>query len=55
MLHKIGYNEKVVFSGGVAKNLCIVKMLEEKIGIKIYVPSIPDIVGAMGSALFAGN
>ena len=55
MLHKIGYNEKIVFSGGVARNPCIIKLLEKILGIKIYVPSAPDIVGAVGSALFAGN
>lgn len=55
MLHKIGYHEKIVFSGGVAKNPCIVKMLQENLNIKIHVPSAPDIVGAVGSALFAGS
>lgn len=53
LLHRIGINEKVVFSGGVAKNPCIVKMLEENLGIKIYVPDAPDVIGAIGSALFA--
>lgn len=53
MLHKIGYSKKIVFSGGVAKNQCIVKTLQEAIRIKIDVPPAPDIVGAVGSALFA--
>ncbi len=53
LLHRLGIQERVVFSGGVAKNLCIVKMLEENLDIKIYVPDAPDVIGAIGSALFA--
>lgn len=55
MIYKIGFNrdEKIVFSGGVAKNPCIVRMLEETLDTKIYVHTAPDIVGAVGAALFA--
>ncbi len=53
LLHRLGIQERVVFSGGVAKNPCIVKMLEENLDIKIYVPDAPDVIGAIGSALFA--
>lgn len=53
MLHRIGSSDTVVFSGGVAKNPCIVRLLEERLCIKVLVPSIPDIVGAIGAALYA--
>lgn len=53
MLHRIGYTNSIVFSGGVAKNPCIVKLLEERLCIKIFVPPLPDIVGAIGAALYA--
>jgi predicted CoA-substrate-specific enzyme activase len=53
MLHRIGSSDTVVFSGGVAKNPCIVKLLEERLCIKVLVPPLPDIVGAIGAALYA--
>lgn len=53
MLHRIGYTDTIVFSGGVAKNPCIVKLLEERLFIKVLVPQLPDIVGAIGAALYA--
>lgn len=51
MLHRIGYGEEVVFTGGVAKNRAIVRLLEERLGIRALVASAPDIAGALGAAL----
>jgi predicted CoA-substrate-specific enzyme activase len=42
-----------VFTGGVAKNTGIKKFLEEEIGMEILVPDEPQIIGALGAALFA--
>ncbi len=53
MLGRAGNFKKPVFSGGVAKNPCIVKLLHEALNMKIDVPAAPDIVGAVGSAIFA--
>jgi activator of 2-hydroxyglutaryl-CoA dehydratase len=44
----------IVMSGGVvAHNPYLVKMFEEKIGNKIFVPPYPQLTGAFGAALFA--
>jgi activator of 2-hydroxyglutaryl-CoA dehydratase len=40
-------------SGGVAKNRGVVKALELKLGLPIIIPEEPQIVGALGAALFA--
>jgi predicted CoA-substrate-specific enzyme activase len=54
MLNRIGYGEDIVFSGGVARNPCIVGMLRERLGnVQISTPEAPDIVGALGAALHA--
>lgn len=46
----------IVMSGGVvAHNPFLVKMFEEKIGRKIYVPPLPQLTGALGAALYAFN
>jgi predicted CoA-substrate-specific enzyme activase len=55
MLYRIGYGEDVVFTGGVARNAAIVRLLEERLGIRALVSSAPDIAGALGAALSAGG
>ena len=39
--------------GGVALNRAVVAALEEKLGIPVAVPALPQIVGALGAALLA--
>lgn len=51
MLERIGIEGEVVFSGGVAKNWFLIKILEKQIGRPISVPECPEIVGAIGAAL----
>jgi len=53
MVNRVGVQKDIVFSGGVAKNKCIVSLLERELGIKLYVPKEPQIVGAFGAALSA--
>ena len=43
----------VVFTGGVAQNAAVVRALERQLGCRIYVPSIPQLTGALGAAAFA--
>ena len=40
-------------SGGVARNRGVVRAIEETLGHTVFVPEIPDTVGALGAALFA--
>lgn len=51
MAKKLKIEPDVVFTGGVAKNIGVVKALEEHIGLKIYVPEEPLLTGALGAAL----
>jgi (R)-2-hydroxyacyl-CoA dehydratese activating ATPase len=53
MVKGIGVGGPVTMSGGVAKNLGVVKLMEEKLGQSIHVYSEPQIVGALGAALMA--
>jgi predicted CoA-substrate-specific enzyme activase len=50
---RIGVTERVIMTGGVAKNRAVVTHLAEQIGHTIHVPDEPQIVGALGAALFA--
>ncbi len=51
---RVGVAEDIVITGGVAKNIGVVKTLEEMLGVKAKRFKVdPQIVGALGAALFA--
>ena len=47
--------EPIFFAGGVARNLCMHHLLEEAFGKDILIPKNPQMVGALGAALLAGE
>jgi len=53
MTRKLKVEKDVVLIGGVAKNIGVVKSLEKQLGLTILIPEEPQIVGALGAALFA--
>lgn len=55
MVAKSGYGDHVVFSGGVANNTTLVRLLQLELGVAIKVPPGPSIVGALGAALHAST
>jgi predicted CoA-substrate-specific enzyme activase len=55
MVRRVGLKERVIFAGGVAQNRCLLNLLSGMLGIEITVPSQPQIVGALGAALVAGD
>jgi predicted CoA-substrate-specific enzyme activase len=52
---RVGVVERVLMTGGVAKNRSVVDLLSRQIGHPIQVPEEPQIVGALGAALFASE
>ena len=53
MTQRVGVQPDVVMTGGVSKNIGIVKAMEEKLGVKVLVAEDPQIIGALGAALVA--
>jgi len=53
MVHRIGLEEALMITGGVAKNAAVVEALNEKLKTDIIVPEEPQIAGALGAALLA--
>lgn len=51
MVGRVGLVPPLVFSGGVARNPCIVRLLEDMLGVSPLIPEDPDLVGALGAAL----
>lgn len=53
LVQRVGVKPPVMLTGGVAKNKAICVALEQKLNVKIFVPSDPQIIGALGAALIA--
>lgn len=51
LIERVNGIKNYMMTGGVAKNIGVVKCLEEKLGEKIIIPKEPQIVGALGAAL----
>ncbi|MDQ7029707.1 MAG: acyl-CoA dehydratase activase, partial [Ardenticatenia bacterium] len=53
LLRRVGIEEEVTFTGGVAKNLGMVNVLNELLGLSLNVSEESHFMGALGAALFA--
>lgn len=54
LIQRVGIENDILFTGGVALNNCIKKLLEEKLMKPVLVPEEPQSVGALGCAIY-GN
>lgn len=55
MAKKVGIRGTVLFDGGPAKNIGMVKAMERELGKKMYVPKNPQMVAATGATLIAAE
>ncbi|GBD31788.1 MAG: 2-hydroxyglutaryl-CoA dehydratase [Gemmatimonadales bacterium] len=53
LLRRVGIEEEVTFTGGVARNVAMVEALKQRLGVKINVSQESHFMGALGAALFA--
>lgn len=53
LLRRVGLNQQITFTGGVAKNVGMVEVLNENIGKELNVSNESHFMGALGAALFA--
>ena len=53
LLKRVGIEEDFVISGGIAKNIGVVSRIEKKVNLKANICFEPQIVGALGAAVFA--
>ncbi len=52
LLKRVGIEQRVMMTGGVAKNPGVVKVLEDLLKEKLFLSEQPELVGALGAALF---
>ncbi|MDX1643327.1 MAG: acyl-CoA dehydratase activase [Thermoanaerobaculia bacterium] len=53
LLRRVGIEPEVTFTGGVARNIAMIRTLEERLDISINVSPDSHFMGALGAALFA--
>ncbi len=53
LLRRVGIDEQITFTGGVAKNTGMIKAMEKGLGLKLNVSNDSHYMGALGAALFA--
>ena len=53
LVHRVGLQQKVVMTGGVAQNKGVVRALEYELGCMIHTSELTQYNGALGAALFA--
>jgi predicted CoA-substrate-specific enzyme activase len=53
LVRRVGIEPEVTFTGGVSRNLGMVRGLEEKLGMPLNVSPDSHFVGALGASLFA--
>ena len=53
LLKRVGIEGDFVITGGIAKNLGVVKRVEKRVGLNANICFEPQIVGALGAAIFA--
>jgi predicted CoA-substrate-specific enzyme activase len=53
LLRRVGVEREVTFTGGVARNIGMVRALEEKLGLPLNAGPDSHYMGALGAALFA--
>lgn len=51
MVRKLKIEPDVILTGGVAKNIGVVRAMEDNLGQKVFVPEEPLLTGAVGAAL----
>jgi predicted CoA-substrate-specific enzyme activase len=50
---RVGVIQPLIMTGGVAKNKGMVRSIEKELKMTIHIPEEPQIVGALGAAIFA--
>ena len=53
MLKRVTVKEPILFAGGVARNPCMRRLLEEALDADLVVPENPQMVGALGAAILS--
>ncbi len=53
MLRRVGINSPLLFAGGLARNPCIIKLLQMSINEDLIIPEEPQMVGAIGAAIIS--
>ena len=51
MIRRVAPEKKIAFTGGVAHNPCIRRLMAQELGVSLVIPPLPQFSGAYGAAL----
>jgi len=52
LLRRVNIENQILFAGGVAFNKCMIRILEQQLQSDVFIPPDPQIIGALGAAVF---
>lgn len=55
LIKKVGIEKDFVITGGIAKNIGVVRRVEKLVGLKALISNNPQLTGALGAAILAGE
>lgn len=55
MLQRVAAGDEVIFAGGASLNGCLVRLIEQELGLRVLVPANPQLMGAVGCAIHNRN
>jgi predicted CoA-substrate-specific enzyme activase len=55
LIRRVGTDDDVIFAGGCARNACLALSLSEKLNKKIHIGETPEMLAALGAALYAAS
>ncbi len=55
LIERVGVLDSIVFAGGCARNVCLVRLLQERLKRELLVHENPDMLAALGAALLASE
>ncbi len=53
LIRRVGTDDDIVFTGGCARNRCLVSLLENRIQKRVHISEKPEMLAALGAALYA--
>ena len=53
LIRRVGSDDDIIFAGGCARNACLAAMLSERLQKPIHISETPEMLAALGAALYA--
>ena len=55
LIRRVGADDDIIFAGGCARNACLASLLSERLQKPIHISETPEMLAALGAALYAAS